>query len=156
MTFPAPMSTTPPALSYTNSINNRTSSNGTFASYLANGAASGANVLAGATNVAAPFVPGSSVLSAALNQTAGQLRASNVPGDMAAMATHPGGAAIPGGQPDFVASAEQMHKQMVESNAYLLTMQQKFTQLGLTVNSQSNALKAKSDAEKNTVANFRS
>lgn len=141
-----------PSVSYGAAINNRTSSNPTFSSHLANAGAGGATVLAGVTGVAAPFVPGSSVLSAALNQASGQIRAANATLDVNAMAAHPDA----GGQPaEFSQSASQMHKQMLDSNMYMLGLQQQFNQLGIQFTSQSNILKAKHDAEKNSIANFR-
>lgn len=141
-----------PSISFGSSINNRTSSNPTFTAHLANATAGGANVLAGVTGVAAPYVPGSAVLSAALNQASGQIRATNTPVDLNAAPMQPGGAGQP---PEFAQSAAQMHKEMMDSNMYMLGLQQRFNQLGIQFTSQSNMLKAKHDAEKNSVANFR-
>lgn len=140
------------AINYGDTIAHRRSSNSTFSSHLANTAAGGANVLANATGVAAPFVPGSAVLSAALNQAAGQLRANNSPLDVNSMAVHPGGQ---GQTPEFAQSAAQMQQQMLETNVSMLRLQQQINQLASQFSVQSNILKAKHDAEKNSIANFR-
>lgn len=139
----------------------RQSSNMNFGSRLRNAVGISANVLGKATDVAAPFVPGASVVSAALHQAGNKLQGSNnflgSNGFGAGLAEN-GGFGVSGGSggpQNLVSSVGDLQKNMVEMNAYMLGVQNKFQQLNVLHTTLSNALKAKHDTEKTSISNIR-
>ena len=139
----------------------RQSSNMNFGSHLRSALGISANVLGKATEIAAPFVPGASVVSAALHGAGNRLQGA---GDFLASSgfgsglVGNGGSGISGGTggtQNLVSSVGELQKNMIEMNAYMLGVQNKFQQLNVLHTTLSNALKAKHDTEKNSISNIR-
>ena len=140
----------------------RKTSNVSFSSFLKEGIKAGAGLSKQVTDVAAPFVPGASTLSAALNQAAQKLPAGSE-GNLSSAGVNP--AFLGSGEISSINNAgagsgtmqnmEQMHQKMFSTNMYMLGLQQKFNQASVQFTTLSNVMKAKHDTEKNSISNIR-
>ncbi len=168
----------------TNSTSVRQSPRTDFGAQMRNGVAVGAGVAAGAVGVAAPFVPGGAVVSAALNQAAGSMGGGGYGGGGSAQAmpgaggngfvtsgdipmngpglTTPtggggagGGAGGAGNQADLMAQTKDMQEMMASFNLEYLQLQEKMQGENRSFSTISNVMKTKHDTAKSSITNIR-
>jgi hypothetical protein len=156
----------------TNSTTVRQSPRSDFGTQVRNGIGAGAGVVAGATSVAAPFVPGGAVVSAAVNgaasgmqgggyssqgagnagfATAGDLPIAGGPG-----LNTPGGAPKTGNmQQDLINQTKGMQEMMASFNLQYLQLQQKMQSENRSFTTVTNVMKTKHDTSKASINNIR-
>lgn len=134
-----------------------------FGTMVRNGVASGAGAVAGAASVAAPFVPGGAVVSAAVNNAASAMGA----GGYAADGTQilPGTAPGPGsntGTPstgnavqDMMNQTKDMQEMQMSFSMQYLQLQDKMQNENRQYTTLSNVMKTKHDTAKATINNVR-
>lgn len=152
-----------------------------FGAQMRNGVAVGAGVAAGAVGVAAPFVPGGAVVSAALNQAAGSMAggygtgaaggqmggagmaggngfvtAGDLPLNGPGLNTPTNGSgAQPGSQQDLMAQTKDMQEMMASFNLEYLQLQEKMQAENRSFSTISNVMKTKHDTAKSSIQNVR-
>ena len=150
-----------------------------FGAQMRNGVAVGAGVAAGAVGVAAPFVPGGAVVSAALNQAAGSMggygggaggtmnsagmsgggfvTAGDLPLNGPGMSTPTtgGSGAQPGSQQDLMNQTKDMQEMMASFNLEYLQLQEKMQAENRSFSTISNVMKTKHDTAKSSIQNVR-
>jgi hypothetical protein len=152
----------------TNSTTVRQSPRSDFGTQVRNGIGAGAGVVAGAASVAAPFVPGGAVVSAAVNgaaagmqggggaqggfATAGDLPIAGGPG----LGTPTGGAPKSGNmQQDLMTQTKGMQEMMASFNLQYLQLQQKMQSENRSFTTVTNVMKTKHDTSKASINNIR-
>jgi hypothetical protein len=129
-----------------------------------NGVATGAGAAAGAATVAAPFVPGGSVISAAVNGGAqaagfggGGNAVNDIPGNGPGVGGGAGGATASTGnaQQDMMNQTKQMQEMQMSFSMQYLSLQEKMQNENRQYTTVSNVLKTKHDTVKNSINNVR-
>ncbi|MDE0882621.1 MAG: hypothetical protein OSB21_08510 [Myxococcota bacterium] len=141
-----------------------------FGSMVGRGVAAGANAMAGATAVAAPYVPGGAVVNAAAQGMAGAANSAaggvgdygqggtmNIPGSAPGAGTQTGGAPASTGnaQQDMMNQTKALQEMQMSFNLQYLTLQQKMQGENRQYSTISNVLKTKHDTTKNSINNIR-
>jgi hypothetical protein len=141
-----------------------------FGSMVGRGVAAGANAMAGATAVAAPYVPGGAVVNAAAQGMAGAANSAaggvgdygqggtmNIPGGAPGVGTKTGGAPASTGnaQQDMMNQTKALQEMQMSFNLQYLTLQQKMQGENRQFSTISNVLKTKHDTTKNSINNIR-
>ena len=151
----------------TNTSTVRHSPRSDFRTQVRNGIGAGAGVVAGATSVAAPFVPGGAVVSAAVNgaaagmqgggaagggfATAGDLPIAGGPG----LGTPTGGQKTGNAQQDLMNQTKGMQEMMASFNLQYLQLQQKMQSENRSFTTVTNVMKTKHDTSKASINNIR-
>ena len=151
----------------TNTSTVRQSPRSDFGTQVRNGIGAGAGVVAGATSVAAPFVPGGAVVSAAVNgaaagmqgggaagggfATAGDLPIAGGPG----LGTPTGGQKTGNAQQDLMNQTKGMQEMMASFNLQYLQLQQKMQSENRSFTTVTNVMKTKHDTSKASINNIR-
>jgi hypothetical protein len=158
-----------PQLNTTFSQANKTqvTTNRSFGSQLKAGLSATANAVGGAASMAAPFLPGGNVISAALagaknlGSSSSALTAAGSSGGAAPVSTNAasggvaGGGGVPGSSNNPVlASANAMMEKQAALNMQMLQVQQKFNDESRVFNTVSNAIKNRTDSAKNSARNI--
>jgi len=143
-------------------LHTRQTARNDFGSQIGRGVANGANAVAGAVAVAAPFVPGGAVVSATVNQAAGAIGnyapggTMNTPGQMPGPNTQIGaGQAGTSSTQSLMDQTKQMQEMQMSFNLQYLNLQNKMQNENRQYSTISNVLKAKSDTAKNAINNIR-
>ena len=150
---------------------NRQTPRNDFGSMVSRGVAAGANAMAGATAVAAPYVPGGAVVNAAAQGMAGaansaagsvgdygQGGAMNIPGSGPGVNSQTGGQAsgsTGNAQQDLMNQTKELQEMQMSFNLQYLTLQQKMQGENRQYSTISNVLKTKHDTTKNSINNIR-
>ena len=149
---------------------NRQTPRNDFGSMVSRGMAAGAGAVAGATAVAAPYVPGGAVVNAAAQGVAGAAAqaaggsvgdygrggAMNIPGQAPGMGSQTGAPASTGNaQQDLMNQTKQLQEMQMSFNLQYLTLQQKMQGENRQFSTISNVLKTKHDTTKNSINNIR-
>lgn len=138
-----------------------------FGTMVRNGVSTGAGAVAGATGVAAPFVPGGAVVSAAVNSAAGAVAGgSGAAGDysngtMNLPGTGPGPGST-GSTPstgnamqDMMNQTKDMQEMQMSFSMQYLQLQDKMQNENRQYTTISNVMKTKHDTAKSTINNVR-
>lgn len=142
-----------------------------FGTQMRNGIGAGAGVVGGAVGVAAPFVPGAAVVSAAVTG-AGQAMTGGgggVGGGGGALAvgtgdlpiggpglgTNTGGKSTGNPQQDMINQTKGMQEMMASFNLQYLQLQEKMQQENRSFTTISNVMKTKHDTAKSSINNVR-
>lgn len=159
----------------------RTSPRTDFGTQVRNGIAAGAGTAGSALGVAAPFVPGAAVVSAAVTGAAGSVGGSGggfaagggAPGGVAGVGgggeqipfTGPGlntpqggtgaGGAQGGSQQDLLNQTKGMQEMMASFNLQYLQLQEKMQAENRSFSTVSNVMKTKHDTAKSSISNVR-
>jgi hypothetical protein len=154
---------------------NRQTPRNDFGSMVSRGVAAGANAMAGATAVAAPYVPGGAVVNAAAQGMAGAANSAagggsvgdygqggtmNIPGGGPGVGTQTGGqggapASTGNAQQDLMNQTKALQEMQMSFNLQYLTLQQKMQGENRQFSTISNVLKTKHDTTKNSINNIR-
>ena len=153
---------------------NRQTPRNDFGSMVSRGVAAGANAMAGATAVAAPYVPGGAVVNAAAQGMAGAANSAaggsvgdygqggtmNIPGSGPGVGTQTGGqggapASTGNAQQDLMNQTKALQEMQMSFNLQYLTLQQKMQGENRQFSTISNVLKTKHDTTKNSINNIR-
>jgi hypothetical protein len=137
-----------------------------FGSMVRGGVATGAGAAAGAAAVAAPFVPGGAVVSAAVNGGANAMGmgadgnyaggVQGIPGNGPGLGGAGGGMASTGnGQQDMMNNVKQMQEMQMSFSMQYLGLQEKMQNENRQYTTVSNVLKTKHDTVKNSINNVR-
>lgn len=138
-----------------------------FGTMVRNGVATGAGAVAGATSVAAPFVPGGAVVSAATNQAANAMGGGyNADGTQAIPGTGPtmsdptganSGTTGAGGnsQQALLDQTKAMQEMQMSFSLQYLQLQEKMQAENRQFSTISNVMKTKHDTAKSTINNVR-
>lgn len=161
-----------PQMNTTFSQANKTqvTTNRSFGAQLKAGLSATANAVGGAASMAAPFLPGGNVISAALagaknlGTNSSALTAAGSSGGAAPVSTNAAGGAasnnagigsIPGSSNNSVlSSANAMMEKQAALNMQMLQVQQKFNDESRVFNTVSNAIKNRTDSAKNSARNI--
>ncbi len=159
----------------TNNTTMRQSPRTDFGAQMRNGVAGGAQVAAGAVGVAAPFVPGGAVVSAALSGAAKSMGG----GGGGSMGAASGGAGVSAGdipfngpdmnsatgsgssggkgnmQQDLMNQTQDMQEMMASFNLQYLQLQNKMQAENRSYTTISNVMKTKHDTAKSSIQNVR-
>lgn len=134
-----------------------------FGTMVRNGVANGAGAVAGAAGVAAPFVPGGAVVSAAVNSAAGAVSGGtgysasgtqNIPGTSGAM-TGASGTSTGNAQQDMMNQTKEMQEMQMSFSMQYLQLQDKMQNENRQYTTISNVMKTKHDTAKATINNVR-
>jgi len=139
-----------------------------FGTMVRNGVATGAGAVAGATSVAAPFVPGGAVVSAATNQAASAMGGGygadgtqSIPGTGPTMSDPTGasgGTSGSGGtnsQQALLDQTKDMQEMQMSFSLQYLQLQEKMQAENRQFSTISNVMKTKHDTAKSTINNVR-
>ena len=146
-----------------------------FGTQVRNGVASGAGAAGAAIGVAAPFVPGAAVVSAAVTGAAGSVQgggasgqsfnsaggvavgADGVPFGGPGLNTPTGGGAQSTGNPqqDMINQTKGMQEMMASFNLQYLQLQEKMQAENRSFTTVSNVMKTKHDTAKSSISNVR-
>ena len=138
-----------------------------FGTMVRNGVATGAGAVAGATGVAAPFVPGGAVVSAAVNGAAGAMGASggvgnyssggtlNMPGTGPGAGTNTGTPQTGNAMQDMMNQTKDMQEMQMSFSLQYLQLQNKMQNENRQYTTVSNVMKTKHDTAKATINNVR-
>ena len=143
-----------------------------FGTQMRNGIAAGAGTVGSAVGVAAPFVPGGAVVSAAVSGAAGSLAGGGGMGGSGAVATGPdgipfggpgmntpqgggAGGAQGGSQQDLLDKTKGMQEMMASFNLQYLQLQEKMQAENRSFTTVSNVMKTKHDTAKSSISNVR-
>ncbi len=144
-----------------------------FGTQMRNGIGAGAGVVGGAVGVAAPFVPGAAVVSAAVTG-AGQamtggagggaigggggamaVGTSDLPFGGPGLGTNTGGKSTGNAQQDMINQTKGMQEMMASFNLQYLQLQEKMQQENRSFTTISNVMKTKHDTAKSSINNVR-
>jgi hypothetical protein len=133
-----------------------------FGAQVGRGIAAGANTLASAVNVAAPYVPGGTVVSATINQAAESVGnyasggTMNLPGQSPGINTQTGTSkpAVSSAQ-SLMDQTKSMQEMQMSFNLQYLNLQNKMQGENRQYSTISNVLKAKHETTKNSIGNIR-
>ncbi len=156
----------------TSATTSRRSVNNDFSSRVQRGVGGAAQAVAQGLSVAAPFVPGTAVVSAAVNQAAQGMSAGSLPisgGQVVSMGNLPGaapgmttslgggGAGMLTGNPvnDTMAQTRQMMEMSQNFNLEFLGIQQAMQDENRQFSTLSNVMKVKHDTAKASIQNIR-
>ncbi|MCP4502343.1 MAG: hypothetical protein GY822_20500 [Deltaproteobacteria bacterium] len=156
----------------TNNTTVRQSPRTDFGAQMRNGVAGGAQVAAGAAGVAAPFVPGGAVVSAAFSNAAksmgggggsmgaasggGGVSAGDIPFNGPGMESAGGGGKKSGNmQQDLMNQTQDMQEMMASFNLQYLQLQNKMQAENRSYTTISNVMKTKHDTAKSSIQNVR-
>ena len=133
-----------------------------FGAQVGRGISAGANAAAGAINIAAPFVPGGTVVSATVNQASNAIGnytsggAMNVPGQTPGPNTQTSTAqAGTSSTQSMMDQTKQMQEMQMSFNLQYLNLQNKMQGENRQYSTISNVLKTKHDTAKNAINNMR-
>lgn len=133
-----------------------------FGAQVGRGVAAGANTLAGAVNVAAPFVPGGAVVSATINQAAGSIGnyaqggTMNMPGQSPSVNSQTGTpSSETSASQSLMEQTRQMQEMQMSFNLQYLNLQNKMQGENRQYSAISNVLKVKHETAKNMLNNVR-
>ena len=160
-----------------NSTTVRQSPRTDFGTQVRNGVSAGAGTAGAAIGVAAPFVPGAAVVSAAVSGAAGGIGggggyaggAGGGAGGTGAVATGPGGIPLGGpglnsntgtqgtgnSQQDLLNQTKDMQEMMASFNLQYLQLQEKMQMENRSFSTVSNVMKTKHDTAKSSISNVR-
>lgn len=152
----------------------RRSPNTDFGTQLRGGIAAGANQLGNAAGVAAPFVPGAAVVSAAVNgaaagiggggqgafgataQSGGSTFVGDVPfSNSSNLSANNGTASSGSAQQDLMNQTKDMQEMMASFNLQYLQLQEKMQAENRSFSTVSNVMKTKHDTAKSSINNVR-
>lgn len=143
-----------------------------FGTQMRNGIGAGAGVVGGAVGVAAPFVPGAAVVSAAITGAGqsmagggaggamgagggGFVTAENIPTFGPGLNTPQNGASTGNPQQDMINQTKGMQEMMASFNLQYLQLQEKMQQENRSFTTISNVMKTKHDTAKSSINNVR-
>lgn len=137
-----------------------------FGTMVRNGVSTGAGAVAGATGVAAPFVPGGAVVSAAVNSAAGAVSGSGASGEYTnGVMNLPGSGPNPGStgstpstgnaMQDMMNQTKEMQEMQMSFSMQYLQLQDKMQNENRQYTTISNVMKTKHDTAKSTINNVR-
>lgn len=143
-----------------------------FGTQMRNGIAAGAGAVGNAVGVAAPFVPGAAVVSAAVTGTGqmiagggtvgaqgagggGFVTAGDIPGNGPGLNTNTGTPSTGNAQQDLMNQTKQMQEMMASFNLQYLQLQEKMQQENRSFSTISNVMKTKHDTAKASINNVR-
>ena len=142
-----------------------------FGTQVRNGVAAGAGAAGGAIGVAAPFVPGAAVVSAAVTGAAGAVGSgsSSGMGGSGQVAVGPDGIPLQGpglntptgtkssgsSQQDMLNQTKDMQEMMASFNLQYLQLQEKMQAENRSFTTVSNVMKTKHDTAKSSISNVR-
>jgi hypothetical protein len=139
-----------------------------FSSMIARGASNGANALATAAGVSAPYVPGASVVNATMSQAANAMNPDsgnvgnysaggtmNVPGQGPGTQSQTGQASTGNAQQDLMNQTKKLQEMQQSFNLQYLALQEKMQGENRQFSTISNVLKTKHDTAKNAINNVR-
>ncbi len=124
-----------------------------FGSVMSTGLSRTTDAVLNAGQLAAPFIPGGAVLSAAVTGV-GSLKAS-AGASTAAGGAATGGVSTTGGPTDMMTAAKQMQELNMSFNMQYLMLQQKMQADNRQFTTLSNIMKTKHDTAKNAINNVR-
>ena len=136
-----------------------------FGTMVRNGVATGAGAVAGATGVAAPFVPGGAVVSAAVNGAASSITGTgggygtdgtqSIPGSGPGPGSTTGTASTGNAQQDLMNQTKAMQEMQMSFSLQYLQLQEKMQAENRQFSTISNVMKTKHDTAKSTINNVR-
>lgn len=143
-----------------------------FGTQMRNGIAAGAGTVGGAIGVAAPFVPGAAVVSAAVTGAGqamggggaygasgsgggGFVTAGDIPVGGPGLNTNTGTAKTGNAQQDLMNQTKDMQEMMASFNLQYLQLQEKMQQENRSFSTISNVMKTKHDTAKASINNVR-
>lgn len=143
-----------------------------FGTQMRNGIGAGAGVVGGAVGVAAPFVPGAAVVSAAVTGAGqamtgggaggamsagggGFVGADNIPTFGPGLNSNTGGTSTGNSQQDMINQTKGMQEMMASFNLQYLQLQEKMQQENRSFTTISNVMKTKHDTAKSSINNVR-
>ena len=136
-----------------------------FGTMVRNGVATGAGAVAGATSVAAPFVPGGAVVSAAVNGAAGAVSGAGggygsdgtqaIPGTGPGLGSSTGTQSTGNAQQDLLNQTKAMQEMQMSFSLQYLQLQEKMQAENRQFSTISNVMKTKHDTAKSTINNVR-
>ncbi|MBN2359911.1 MAG: hypothetical protein JXR83_10690 [Deltaproteobacteria bacterium] len=138
-----------------------------FGTMVRNGVATGAGAVAGATSVAAPFVPGGAVVSAAVNGAASSITGGGynadgtqyIPGTGPTMSdptgSSTGATSSAGSQQQLLDQTKAMQEMQMSFSLQYLQLQEKMQGENRQFTTISNVMKTKHDTAKSTINNVR-
>lgn len=141
-----------------------------FGTQVRNGVAAGAGAAGGAIGVAAPFVPGAAVVSAAVTGAAGAvgsgggtmggsgnvaMGADGIPMNGPGLNTPTGTKSTGNSQQDMLNQTKDMQEMMASFNLQYLQLQEKMQAENRSFTTVSNVMKTKHDTAKSSISNVR-